>query len=330
MKIGGIDIPSGAALAPMAGYTDLSTRLIASEFGASFSVTEMLSAKGFLYAPRDSRATREILASSSAAGITGLQLFGSRPEIMREAARELSGTGFQFIDINMGCPMPKITSNGEGAALMLDLNSAAAVVRATVSGSSVPVTIKTRSGWAGDKVNAVELARIAEAEGAAAITIHARTRDQMYSGQADWSVIARVKNAVKIPVIGNGDVRSAEDAAGMIKETGCDMVMVARAACGNPWIFRDIKQALSGAPAHSAVTPREKINMALRHLDMAISHKGERTAVREMRKHLAYYIAGFHGSAAMRGTVNRLETAAALKEALLEYVDILMTGAGLT
>ena len=329
MNIGGIDIPPGAALAPMAGYTDLSTRLIASEFGASFSVTEMLSAKGYLYAPRDSRAVRDLLASSSAAGITGLQLFGSRPEIMREAAHELSGAGFPFIDINMGCPMPKITSNGEGAALMRDLKSAASIIRATVLGASVPVTIKARSGWSGDRINAVELARVAEAEGAAAIAIHARTRDQMYAGQADWSVIARVKNAVKIPVIGNGDARSAEDAVRMIKETGCDMVMVARAACGNPWIFRDIQRALSGAPERCAVSPREKIHVALRHLDMAISHKGERTAVREMRKHIAHYIAGLRGSAAMRGAVNRLETAAALREALLAYADTLMTGAGL-
>jgi nifR3 family TIM-barrel protein len=287
----------------------------------------MLSAKGFLYAPRGNRAMRDLLASSSTAGITGLQLFGSRPEIMREAAQQLSGMGFQFIDINMGCPMPKITSNGEGAALMLDLKSAGSIIRATVLGSSVPVTIKTRSGWAGDKINAVELALMAEAEGAAAIAVHARTRDQMYSGKADWSVITRVKNAVKIPVIGNGDVRSAEDAVGMIKETGCDMVMVARAACGNPWIFRDIKQALNGLSTHCAVSPREKINMALRHLDMALLHKSERTAVREMRKHLASYIAGFCGSAAMRDRINRLETAAALKEALLEYADMLVRGA---
>jgi len=318
----------GAALAPMAGYTDLSARLIAVEFGAAFSVTEMLSAKGYLYAPRGNRATRDLLASSSEAGVTGLQLFGNRPEIMREAANQLSGIGFQFIDINMGCPMPKITSNGEGAALMCDLQSAASVIRAAVSGASVPVTVKTRSGWTADKINAVELARVAEAEGAAAITIHARTRDQMYSGKADWSVIARVKHAVKIPVIGNGDVRSAEDAVRMIRETGCDMVMVARAACGNPWIFRDIRQALSGAPAYNTVSPHEKIHMALRHLDMAISHKGERTAVREMRKHIAYYIAGFRGSAAMRAEVNRLETAAALREALLAYADTLMIGAG--
>jgi tRNA-dihydrouridine synthase B len=220
--------------------------------------------------------------------------------------------------------MPKITSNGEGAALMLDLKSAGAIIRATVLGSSVPVTVKMRSGWSQDKINAADLARVAEAEGAAAVAVHARTRDQMYSGRADRSVIARVKNAICIPVIGNGDVRSAEDAVGMINETGCDMVMIGRAACGNPWIFSEVKRALDGAPARREVSPHEKIDMALRHLDMAVSYKGERTAVKEMRRHMAAYIAGFRGCAAMKDEVNRLEKAAEIKKALLGYADVLM------
>jgi nifR3 family TIM-barrel protein len=240
---------------------------------------------------------------------------------MREAALELSGAGFDFIDINMGCPMPKITSNGEGAALMRDVKLAGRVIGAAVSGASVPVTVKLRSGWSRENINAAELARVAEAEGATAITVHARTRDQMYSGKADWVVIERVKAAVNIPVIGNGDVRSAADAVRMIQETGCDMAMVGRAACGNPWLFSDIKRALDGMPAPPELTTRIKINMALRHLDMAVSYKGARTAVNEMRKHIACYLSGLRGCAAVRDAVNRLETVDDIKKTLLDYAD---------
>ena len=320
MTIGDIRLPEGAFLAPMAGVTDMPMRTLCFECGAAMAVTEMLSAKGFIYAPGGTRAMDELLRRGPDEGILGLQLFGSDPEIMREAASRLSGRGFSFIDINMGCPAHKIVSNGEGSALMKDPRRAEAVVAAAVKGARCPVTVKFRSGWDADHVNAVEIARRAEGAGAAALTVHARTREQMYSGRADWDVIARVKAAVSVPVVGNGDVRSAEDYRAMIVRTGCDGVAIGRGAQGNPWVFSEIRAALRGE-AWAPPTPRERVDMALRHASMQAGYIGETTAVREMRKHVAWYIQGLRGAARMRDAVNKALTLEKLREMLNDYCD---------
>lgn len=322
MKIRDIELPRGAILAPMAGVTDLCSRLLAHEMGAAASVSEMISAKGFLYAGRDNRAVSELLERLSQAGITALQLFGSDPAVMAEAAVRLSNEGFQFIDINMGCPAPKIVKGGEGSALMRDPALAGRIVRAVSEAVRLPVTVKIRAGWDENSVNAVQMARVLEENGAAAIAVHPRTRNQFYAGRADWSIIRAVKQAVSIPVIGNGDVASAQDARRMRETTGCDAVMVGRAAQGNPWLFRDIARAEWGL-APVGVSGKERVYMALRHLNMMLALRGEGMAVREMRKHVAWYLQGMRGCARMREEINHLESAQAVEQALRSYLEAL-------
>ena len=311
MNIARIVLPVGAGLSPMAGVTDITMRLLAREMGAAFSVSEMLSAKGYIYAGGDNRAIRALTARAPQEGISGLQLFGSEPRFMREAAARLSDSGFSFIDINMGCPAPKITGNGEGSALMKTPLLAARVIEATVAGSRLPVTVKIRAGWDAEHQNAVEMARICQESGACAVTVHPRTRDQMYAGRADRSVIARVKQAVSIPVMGNGDITSGSDALDMLRETGCDGVLVGRAAQGNPWIFREIACAMRGLP-YIPPTRRERIYTAMRHMDMLAVIVGERTAALEMRRHVCWYV----NSARLRVKVNQTRSAEELRQLL--------------
>ena len=318
MRIGGIQLPGGAGLAPMAGVTDMPMRLLCFEQGAAWAVSEMLSAKGFLCAPKGTRAMRELMRKSEKEGVLGLQLFGREPDEMREAANQLSDAGFQFIDINMGCPAHKIVSNGEGSALMKTPEKAEKIIAETVKGTRLPVTVKFRAGWDGEHVNAVEIARRAEQAGASALTVHARTREQMYAGRADWDVIARVKAAVSIPVIGNGDVRSAEDFIAMRRETGCDGVAIGRGAQGNPWVFREIRAALRGE-ACPAATLHERVDLALRHARMQSDYIGERVGVREMRKHVAWYIQGLPGCARVREQINRTQSLADMERLLRAY-----------
>ena len=307
MRIGSIELPMGAGLAPMAGVTDMPMRLLCFEMGAAWAVSEMLSAKGFMYAPKGTRAMNDLLRFSEREGVLGLQLFGREPEYMRQAAERLSDAGFSFIDINMGCPAPKIVSNGEGSALMKELPLAEEIIRATVKGSRLPVTVKCRAGWDSSSVNAVELAKRAEQAGAAAITVHGRTKEQMYTGHADWEIIAAVKRAVSIPVIGNGDVRSAADYLAMKAQTGCDGVLVGRGAQGNPWLFREIAAAERGE-ACPPVTLAERVELALRHGRMQAEYIGDGPAVREMRKHVTWYVQGAPGCAKIRERINRMET----------------------
>lgn len=317
MRIGSVAIPQGAGLAPMAGVTELPFRLLCRELGCAYSVSEMLSAKGFLYAPRPTWAVRQLYLSAPQQGVCGLQLFGREPELMAEAANQLSDAGFQFIDINMGCPAHKIVANGEGSALMREEALAARIVEAVCRATPLPVTVKLRAGWDEAHKNAPQLARRLAGSGAAAITVHGRTREQFYAGRADWAVIAAVKRAAGIPVVGNGDVTGGADALRMINETGCDGVMVGRAAQGNPWVFREIAAALRGDEA-PAPTRAERARMALRHADMMAALKGEGAAVREMRKHVHWYLHGFRGAGQLREAVNRAQSMDRLRALLLE------------
>ena len=320
MQIGQLTMSSGAALAPMAGVTDMPMRILCFEQGAAWAVTEMISAKGYLYAPENTRAIEELLRRDESEGPLGLQLFGKEPEFMAEAAEKLSDQGFAFIDINMGCPAHRIVGNGEGSALMRTPDLAGRVIEATVKASRVPVTVKMRAGWDETSINAVELSVIAEQAGAAALTIHPRTRVQQYAGHSDWDVIRQVKERVRIPVIGNGDVTSADEYERMIRETGCDAVAIGRGAQGNPWIFAEIRARIEGRewkrPAH-----REKIEMAIRHGRMQAEYIGEYAAAREMRKHLIWYLQGMSGCARVREQLGRITELTEMGRLLLEYAD---------
>ena len=312
-------MPIGAALAPMAGVTDASMRVLSQEMGCAWAVSEMLSAKGYIYSP-DSRAHTELLTRFPGEGICALQLFGSDEYMLSEAAKRLEGLSFDFFDFNMGCPAHKIVANGEGSALMKEPLKAGRLVYALVRAVKKPVTVKIRAGWDEEHRNAVEMARIIEDSGAQAIAVHPRTREQFYAGKSDWRVIAEVKNAVSIPVIGNGDITDGESAKRMISETGCDHIMVARAAQGNPWIFREIRCALTGEEYH-APTIRERVEFALKHLDMQVKWRGERYAIPEMRKHIAWYLSGAPGSGRLRASVNQMTAQDEVKKALFEYLN---------
>ena len=308
----------GAGLAPMAGVTDAAMRLLCREQGAAWAVSEMLSAKGWVFSKGKNRNANDLLARLPGEGVAGLQLFGSEPQYMAAAARQLEGIGFDFFDINFGCPAPKITGNGEGSAMMKNPSGVAAVVRATVEATALPVTVKIRSGWDEHSVNAPEIARICADNGARAVAVHARTRMQQYSGRADWSIIRQVKRAVSVPVLGNGDIRSGADAVRMLDETGCDGVIVGRAAQGNPWIFREIAAALRGVPAEPP-TPQERVETALRHFELEVMLYGEKRGMLEMRKHIAWYVHGMKGASRFRDAVNLLQNADDVKRALRDF-----------
>ena len=321
MKIGSIDIATGAALAPMAGISDVNMRILCHEQQSAYSISEMLSAKGYVYAP-DRSIHKELLCQSPEEGVTGLQLFGSEVGMLTKAIEKLNATPFRFFDFNMGCPAHKIVSNGEGSALMREPVKAGHLISAMVKASVKPVTVKIRAGWDSEHINAVEIARIAEESGAAAVCVHPRTRDMFYSGRADWDIIAAVKKAVHIPVIGNGDIQSGADALKMQRETDCDSIMVARAARGNVWIFREIYCALHHLP-YSPPSVLERIKMLLRHLDMQVAFLGESLGVMEMRKHIAWYLQGMPGSGKLRANVNQLCTCQQVKDAIYRYTDTL-------
>lgn len=302
MRIGNVEIPNNIFLAPMAGVTDLAFRLLCKEQGAGMVYTEMVSAKGLYYG---SEKTKELLKVYPGEHPVGVQIFGSEPDIMADIARWLSESEVDVIDINMGCPAPKIVKNGEGSALMKEPERVRAIVKAVVAASQKPVTVKIRKGWDDSHVNAVEIARIAEGEGAMAVTVHGRTREQYYSGEADWTIIGEVKRHLSIPVIGNGDLFTPQAALQMLKETGCDGIMVARGAQGNPWIFRDILHYLKTGEILPPPTPREKVEMALRHMDLVIQLKGEKVGIPEMRKHIGWYIKGLRGATRTKNLVNQ-------------------------
>lgn len=310
-EIYGADFP--VILAPMAGITDLPFRLLCREQGADAMITEMISAKALYYKNKN---TIPLMQTEREEQPLGVQIFGSEPELMGQMAHKLEERGFAFIDINMGCPVPKIVGNHEGSALMLNPKLAGCIVKEVVKAVSLPVTVKFRTGFDEAHKNAVEFARTLEANGAAALAVHGRTREQYYSGRADWEMIRRVKQAVLVPVIGNGDIFCGDDAVRMRKETGCDGIMIGRGARGNPWIFCEIQAALRGEAKPPAPDILKIKQMILRQARLGVKYKGEYTAIREMRKHTAWYTRGMPGSARIRAAVNQVETLRELEELL--------------
>lgn len=313
-KLGTIELTDGLILAPMAGITDLPYRLLCKEQGCDILYTEMVSAKAMFYKNRN---TIPLIALDKGEHPIGLQLFGSEPELMADMAAQIEEIGFDFIDINMGCPVPKVFNNGEGSALMQDPLLAGRIVEAIARKVKVPVTVKFRKGIDEEHVNAPEFAYVLQESGASAVAVHGRTRVQYYSGKADWDCIRQVKERVHIPVIGNGDILTAKDALAMKEQTGCDAFMIGRGAKGNPWIFSQIKHALATGEELAKPEVPQVVDMILRHLEQMIEFKGEFTAVREMRKHVAWYTAGYPNSTSIRGLVNEIETKERLEEVLL-------------
>lgn len=313
LTIGSVTLPNNLILAPMAGVTDLPFRLLCKEQGAGLLCMEMVSAKAILYKNRN---TEELLTIDSRENPVSLQLFGADPDIIAGIARQIEERSFDILDINMGCPVPKIVNNGEGSALLKDPKLAGEIVRKTVNAVQKPVTVKIRKGFDDDHVNAVEIAKTVEDAGAAAIAVHGRTREQGYSGKADWEIIRQVKEAVSIPVIGNGDLLTAEDVIAMEEQTGCDGFMIARGAQGNPWIFKQILHYFETGAHLEKPSFEEVARMILRHAGMLIEYKGEYVGLREIRKHAAWYTAGYPNSSHLRVMINQVESYEELEEIL--------------
>lgn len=305
LKIGNVTLDNNVILAPMAGVSDLPFRLLCREQGAGLVCMEMVSAKAIFYNNKNTDLLMEIHPQETP---VSLQLFGSDPDIISEMAKRIEARPFSFLDINMGCPVPKVVNNGEGSALMKNPAQVEQILTKLVKATCKPVTVKIRKGFDDAHANAVEIAKIAESCGVAAVAVHGRTREQYYSGHADWEIIAAVKAAVKIPVLGNGDVDSPQKAKALLEQTGCDGVMIGRAAQGNPWIFRDVVSYLADGTVPVPPTVQEKKEMILRHAALQLEYKGEYIGVREMRKHLSWYTTGMPNSAHFRQTINSMES----------------------
>lgn len=318
MKIGNIFIENPVFLAPMAGVTDLPYRILVKEQGCGLLYTEMISAKGLFY---KNEKTTHLMKIEQTEKPIAIQIFGSDPEIMGEVAKKLNNSPFEIIDINMGCPTPKITKNGDGSALMKNPELAGKVIKAVSQASKKPVTVKMRKGWDEPLINAVQLAKIAEKSGAKAVTIHGRTREQFYKGQADWDIIREVKKHVSIPVIGNGDITSPQSAKKMFEYTKCDAIMIGRAAQGNPWIFKRVIHYLKTGQLLPEPTIQEIISTIIRHMQLLVQYKGEKVGIQEMRKHIAWYTKGLKNSTKLRDKINQVQTKGEMEKVLQEYMN---------
>lgn len=316
LKIGNVTLENNLILAPMAGVTDLPFRLLCKEQGAGLLCMEMVSAKAIYYGNKNTEALLEIHPGECP---VSLQLFGSDPDIISEMAAKIEDRPFAILDFNMGCPVPKVVNNGEGSALMKNPKLAEEILTKLVRAVKKPVTVKIRKGFDEDSVNAVEIAKMAESCGVAAVAVHGRTRQQYYSGQADWDIIRQVKEAVKIPVIGNGDIHTAEDVVRMKEQTGCDGFMIGRGAQGNPWIFRQILHKLETGEDLPRPSLQEVTEMVLRHARLQIEVKGEYVGMREIRKHAAWYTAGYKNSSKLRGKINEIENYEQLEYLFMEF-----------
>lgn len=325
MKIGNVQLDNEVFLSPMAGVTDLPFRTICKEKGCGMLYTEMINAKALCY---DDENTKKMLRMEKDEHPVAVQIFGSDPEFMGKAAVIMNEYPNEILDINMGCPAPKVIKNGDGSALMRNPKLAAEVLSSVVKNSNKPVTLKIRKGWDDDSVNAVEIAKIAEECGISALAIHGRTREQFYSGKADWDIIAEIKQAINIPVIGNGDVFEVQDAVNMLEKTKCDAIMIGRGAQGNPWIFNRINHYMKTGEILPEPTLEEKITTAINHMNLAVAEHGDYVAVREMRKHIGWYLKGLKNSAKYRDQINKITDYKEVIAMLEEYMQHSLTQMG--
>lgn len=322
MKIGNVQLNNKVFLSPMAGVTDLPFRLICKEKGCGMLYTEMINAKALCY---DDENTKKMLKIEEEEHPIAVQIFGSEPEFMGKAAAIMNEYPNEILDINMGCPAPKVIKNGDGSALMRNPKLASEVLSSVVKNSKKPVTLKIRKGWDDDSVNAVEIAKIAEQCGISALAIHGRTREQFYSGKADWDIIEQIKQTINIPVIGNGDVFEVEDAVNMLEKTKCDAIMIGRGAQGNPWIFKRINHYMETGEILPEPTLEERITTAIKHMNLAVAEHGEYVAVREMRKHIGWYLKGLKNSAKYRDQINKITDYKEVIAMLEEYMEHSLT-----